>query len=349
MRLLCIVWCALHVVASTTRLPVSLGTYLARDPSSSSQSSSLAVAVQALAAASIKISDEIRRLPLRHHIEDTATHGSNASGDRQRPLDVLSNDIIKQSLTMTGIVRAMISEEDDDAVIFKASDSSDGPLLRCYFDPLDGSSNIDCGVATGTIFALAKHDDDNLLQTGSKLLAAGYIMYSSSTELVLSMGNNRVVGFTLNPDTREYVMTRENIRIPRRGTYYSLNEGRSSDWPVGLQNYVQDIKDGKGRSGERYSSRYICSMVADFHRTLLYGGWCSNPRAHLRLLYEVAPLAFLCEQSGGLATDGVNRLLDICPSHLHHKLPCFLGSKDDIEELMSYGDVRQLADIKYKS
>ena len=129
----------------------------------------------------------------------------------------------------------------------------------------------------------------------------------------------------------------------------SLNEGRSADWPDGLRRYIDDIKNGKSIWGKRYSSRYVCSLVADFHRTLLYGGWAGNPRSHLRLLYEGLPLAMLVEEAGGKGTDGIQRLLDISLQQLHQRTPVFLGSKDDIIELLTYGDVQQIGTIKYEA
>ena len=184
-------------------------------------------------------------------------------------------------------------------------------------------------------------------------------------------------GFTLDPKSKSFVITRKDVICPSRGPYYSLNEGiftsltllylsrcplthlllpkwmcfigRSADWPEGLQNYIQTIKNGKGTWGKRYSSRYICSLVADFHRTLLYGGWAGNPRSHLRLLYEAAPLGMIAMEAKGKGSDGIENLIDLLPSQLHHKTPVFLGSLEDIEELESYENVQQLGTIKYEA
>ncbi|KAK9845922.1 hypothetical protein WJX81_006049 [Elliptochloris bilobata] len=137
------------------------------------------------------------------------------------------------------------------------------------------------------------------------------------------------------------------MRIPARGQIYSVNDARYFDWPAGLRRYIDDVRQGRGQSGKQYSARYICSLVADFHRTLLYGGLAMNPRSHLRLVYEANPLAFLVEQAGGRGSDGVRRILDLAPEKLHQRLPLFLGSQEDIAELESYGDVQQLKNPGY--
>jgi len=299
--------------------------------------------VIAIANSAVEISGMLSRAPIDGNIGG----GSGASsGDRdvQKPLDILSNDIVKTRLLKTGAVSWIATEEDDEPI---AGDISRG-LTVCY-DPLDGSSNIDCASPTGSIFSIS--DPASLdsgerfqLRPGDDLSCAGYVLYSSSTELVLSLGREHdagVCGFTLDRATGDFVLTRSNIKVPERGQFYSLNDGRSTDWPEGLQRYIQHIKDGRGESGQRYSSRYVCSLVADLHRTLLYGGWCGNPRSHLRLLFEGAPLAFILEAAGGAGSDGIKRLLEIQPLKIHHRLPVFLGSRLDILELQSYKDVQQ--------
>ena len=238
-----------------------------------------------------------------------------------KKLDDISNNVLLRELKASAIASIFVSEEEQEPVLL---DGRSGLILAC--DPLDGSSNVDCAVPTGTIFGVYKckkpsttisSPDDALeivLQPGASLLAAGYVMYSSSIEMVLCLGQGLGVhGFTLNPDTNKFILTRQNLRCPVRGPYYSLNEGRSNDWPEGLRKYIDDIKNGRSQWGKRYSSRYVCSLVADFHRTLLYGGWAGNPRSHLRLFYEAAPLAMLAEESGGAATNGKMRLLEITP------------------------------------
>eukprot|EP00850_Spirogloea_muscicola_P005911 SM000027S09692 [mRNA] locus=s27:877144:878193:+ [translate_table: standard] len=225
------------------------------------------------------------------------------------------------------------------------------------FDPLDGSRNIDASIPTGTIFGVYRNDPSLgpagadsatsfALQPGRQQVAAGYALYSSATMLVLTVGSG-THGFTLDRGLGSFVLTHPDIRIPERGQIYSLNDARYFDWPPGLQRYIDAVRQGRGESGKQYSARYICSLVADFHRTLLYGGVAANPRSHLRLVYEANPLALLAEQAGGRASDDTQRILDIAPAKLHHRLPLFLGSPADIAELESYGDVQQISTKKY--
>ena len=264
--------------------------------------------------------------------------------DRQKKLDVIANDVVRQSLIDSGAVFAYASEEEDDIQPLKTESSS----VFVAFDPLDGSSNIDCASPTGTIFGVYRNANISELRGRESMVAAGYILYSSSTEYVVSLAGRPVQGFTLDPHSNRFLLSRESILVPAHGPYYSLNEGRSADWPEGLSAYINCVKNGRGRQqGVRYSLRYVCSLVADVHRTLLYGGWAGNPRAHLRLLFEAAPLAFIMENAGGRGSDGVVDLLDVAPSKVHHRLPVFLGSKDDIDELLAYGDVQQTKVGKY--
>jgi fructose-1,6-bisphosphatase I len=171
-------------------------------------------------------------------------------------------------------------------------------------------------------------------------VVAGYALYSSATELVISGIGDETVVFTLD-DSNAFRCSRTNITCPDRGPYYSLNEAREPDWPDGLRKWIFDAKRGETPAQMKYSARYICSLTADVHRTLLKGGWAGNPRPHLRLLYEAAPLAFIAEKSGGLGSDGINNLLDVKPDCLHQRVCCFIGSKLDIRDLEYYGDVQQ--------
>eukprot|EP00611_Tribonema_gayanum_P013198 TRINITY_DN239_c0_g1_i4.p1 TRINITY_DN239_c0_g1~~TRINITY_DN239_c0_g1_i4.p1 ORF type:complete len:421 (-),score=138.59 TRINITY_DN239_c0_g1_i4:179-1381(-) len=277
----------------------------------------------------------------------------NIQGEEQKKLDVISNDILKECLRYTGKLGVIASEEEDHPVLVEEAFSA---KYVAVFDPLDGSSNIDAAISTGTIFGIFEEkeeclvEDDadldearlkcllNTLQPGDNLVAAGYCMYSSSTILVFTMGNG-VNGFTLDPTIGEFVLTHPNIQVPKRGKIYSFNEANSPDWDTGLQNYVEAIKSGKGESGARYSSRYIGSMVGDVHRTLLYGGIFGypgdkkNPNGKLRLLYEAAPMSFIVEQAGGKSTTGKERIMNIHPEQVHQRVPTFLGSADDVTEL----------------
>mmetsp|Transcript_3348 Transcript_3348/g.4381 ORF Transcript_3348/g.4381 Transcript_3348/m.4381 type:complete len:411 (+) Transcript_3348:102-1334(+) len=282
----------------------------------------------------------------------------NVQGEEQKKLDVISNDILKQTLKYTGKMGVVSSEEEDKPILIE--ESPEGKYVAT-FDPLDGSSNIDAGISTGTIFGIFKEtldqqclfdDSDDLtaaeldclmqtLQPGSDLVAAGYCMYSSSTILVVTFGDG-VHGFTLDNEIGEFVLTHPDMKIPRRGRIYSFNEANSLDWDECIQQYVSSLKRGDNQSETKYSSRYIGSMVGDVHRTLLYGGIfgypsdTKNPNGKLRLLYEAAPISFIVEQAGGISTTGSQRIMDITPESVHQRIPVFLGSPADVNELKSY-------------
>lgn len=213
------------------------------------------------------------------------------------------------------------------------------------FDPLDGSSNIDCLVSIGSIFAIYRKKSDgpptveDALQPGNQLVAAGYALYGSATAIVLGLGSG-VNGFTYDPAIGEFVLTDPNMRVPEKGKIYSINEGYAADWEDGVFNYIAAKKDPA--KGKPYGARYVGSMVADVHRTIKYGGIFiypatkSAPSGKLRLLYECVPMAYLMIQAGGLASDGKISILDIVPKKIHERSPIFLGSKSDVEEALSY-------------
>ncbi|KAI3702233.1 hypothetical protein L6452_27962 [Arctium lappa] len=273
--------------------------------------------------------------------------------DKPKPLDIVSNEIILSSLRNSGKVAVMASEEDDAPVWI-----ADNAPFVVVTDPLDGSRNIDASIPTGTIFGIYNRLIEldslpveekamlNSLQSGSRLIAAGYVLYSSATIICTTFGSGSHA-FTLDHSTGDFVLTHPNIKIPPRGQIYSVNDARYFDWPEGLRRYIDTIRQGKGKFPKKYSARYICSLVADLHRTLMYGGVAMNPRDHLRLVYEANPLSFVVEQAGGKGSDGKNRILSIQPVKLHQRLPLFLGSPDDIEELESYGDVQQTVNPGY--
>lgn len=280
-----------------------------------------------------------------------ASTGISAQRDAPKPLDLVANEIIKAALTETGVVAVMASEEEDFPIELAAGQDGASRYV-VVFDPLDGSRNIECSIPTGTIFGIYHMPTgatarEAVCQPGSALVASGYTLYSSATVTVVTLGGGRVASFTLDQATGEFLTTQPDLRIPNRGQIYSLNEARYWDWPAGLRAYIDDVRQGKGQNAKQYSARYVCSLVADLHRTIVYGGWCGNPRSHLRLVYEAAPLAFLVEQAGGEGSDGRRRILNIVPHALHHRLPLFLGSIDDIRELVSYGDVQQASEKKY--
>ncbi|KAK8659711.1 hypothetical protein V6N13_029905 [Hibiscus sabdariffa] len=282
------------------------------------------------------------------------TGAAPSDRDKPKPLDIVANEIILSALRNSGKVSVMASEEDDAPIWI----NGDGPFA-VVLDPLDGSRNIDASIPTGTIFGiynrLPELDNQpveekallNSLQSGTKLVAAGYVLYSSATILCASFGSG-THAFTLDHSTGDFILTHPSIRIPPRGQIYSVNDARYFDWPEGLKQYIDTVRQGKGKYPKKYSARYICSLVADFHRTLLYGGIAMNPRDHLRLVYEANPLSFLAEQAGGKGSNGKSRILSIQPVKLHQRLPLFLGSCEDIDELESYGDVQQKVNPGYE-
>ncbi|XP_004252579.1 fructose-1,6-bisphosphatase, cytosolic [Solanum lycopersicum] len=265
---------------------------------------------------------------------------TNVQGEDQKKLDVLSNEVFIKALVSSGRTCILVSEEDEEATFVEPSKRGKYCVV---FDPLDGSSNIDCGVSIGTIFGIYMMKDvheptlDDVLQPGKNMLAAGYCMYGSSCTLVLSTGKG-VNGFTLDPSLGEFILTHPDIKIPKKGKIYSVNEGNAKNWDGPTSKYVESCKFPTDGSSPK-SLRYIGSMVADVHRTLLYGGIFlypadkKSPNGKLRVLYEVFPMSFLMEQAGGQAFTGKERALDLVPTKIHERAPIFLGSYDDVEEI----------------
>ena len=261
----------------------------------------------------------------------------NVQGEQQQKLDVYANQALLHCLGMRESVAALVSEEDEEPKTFDRAGSLRGETGKyiIVFDPLDGSSNIDVNVNVGTIFSVhrrleAGSIEDSILQAGSEQLAAGYVVYGPSTVLVYTAGDG-VHLFTLDPTIGAFVLTKENLRMPEKGPYYSVNEANAPTWPAGYEEYVAGLR------GEGYSSRYIGSLVADFHRTLLKGGVFlypptkKQPGGKLRLLYEANPLAMIAEQAGGMASTGVGRVLDVVPKGIHERTPLVLGSRFELE------------------
>eukprot|EP00903_Cladosiphon_okamuranus_P008055 g7769.t1 len=302
----------------------------------------------ALEAACKGISMLVQRAAIAGATGTAAGRGQNAGGDQQKKLDVVSNDLLKGFLARSGVVRVLASEEEDEPVLVQGNDDARYVVV---FDPLDGSSNIDASIPTGTIFGVyladaSKTARENALQPGNKLVAGGYCLYSSSTVMVISLGAGTHV-FQLDRALGEFVLTHRSIRMPARGRSYSLNEAREPDWPDGLKRYISDMKSGAGQSGEKFDLVYVCSLVADVHYMLFEGGIAMNPRSHLRLVYEGNPMGWVVEQAGGRASTGTGAMLDQEPSDIHERIPTFLGSIDDVLELEGYGDVQQLGNKKY--
>jgi fructose-1,6-bisphosphatase I len=274
------------------------------------------------------------------------TDRMNVSGDEVKRLDVFADQTIYKAMDHVGHLCVMASEENED--LLHIPDHYRSGRYALIYDPLDGSSNIDANVTIGSIFSIhrrvspaGKGTMADVLQPGNKQVAAGYILYGSSMMFVYTTGNG-VHGFTLDPTVGEFLLSHENIRIPTRGSIYSVNEGNFNRWDENMQRYIKHLKEDDKSTGRPYSSRYIGSLVADFHRTLLYGGiYCypgdtKNPNGKLRLMYENNPLAFVAEQAGGAASDGRRRILDIQPEKLHQRAPLFIGSKQDVGMAMEF-------------
>jgi fructose-1,6-bisphosphatase I len=270
------------------------------------------------------------------------TGATNVQGERVQKLDVFAHETISRVLGSTGQLAVLASEEDEDIVPVPS-----GRKLGKYvvnFDPLDGSSNIDANVNIGTIFSVLARvtvrgggSVEDVLQPGRRQLCAGYVLYGSSTMLVYTTGHG-VHGFTYEPSIGEFLLSHPEIRTPERGHIYSVNEGNYARWTDGVKRYVDWLKMDDTATGRPYSARYVGSLVADFHRNLLYGGIYlypadrRNTNGKLRLLYEAAPLAFVAEQAGGAASNGHSRILDLTPKALHERTPLFLGSPLDVAD-----------------
>jgi fructose-1,6-bisphosphatase I len=269
-----------------------------------------------------------------------ATENENVQGEIQQKLDVLANEIIIKAMDHGGRLCAMASEEEPD--IIQIPDSFRCGKYCLLFDPLDGSSNIDVNVPVGTIFSVVRkitrgrHGEmEDMLQPGRRQVAAGYIIYGSSTMLVYTTGQG-AHGFTLDPSIGEFLLSHPNIRIPDDGRYLSVNGAYEELWPENVRALMRKYKGLEG-DHKALSGRYVGSLVADFHRNLLGGGIFAypanrkSPNGKLRLLYEANPLAFIVEQAGGAATDGTQRVLDVEPTELHQRTPLYIGSKREVE------------------
>lgn len=257
----------------------------------------------------------------------------NVQGEQQQKLDVFANQALIHCLGTRDSVAALVSEEDEKPVTFDRSLETGKYII--VFDPLDGSSNIDVNVNVGTIFSVHKRMtwgslNESVLQPGLKQIAAGYVLYGPSTVLVYTTGDG-VHSFTLDPTIGAFVLSQENMKMPEKGPYYSVNDSSVATWPDGYEGYVAAMRQ------DGYSARYIGSLVADFHRTLLKGGvFLYPPNKHkaggkLRLLYEANPLAFIAEQAGGAASSGTGRILEIQPTEIHQRTPFIVGSKHEME------------------
>ncbi|MEE3608005.1 class 1 fructose-bisphosphatase [Avibacterium paragallinarum] len=272
----------------------------------------------------------------------------NVQGEVQMKLDLFAHNTMKQALIAREEVAGFASEEEENFVAFDTERGRNAKYV-ILTDPLDGSSNIDVNVAVGTIFSIYRRISpigtpvtlEDFLQPGHRQVAAGYIVYGSSTMLVYTTGNG-VNGFTYDPSLGVFCLSHENIQMPTTGKIYSINEGQYLKFPMGVKKYIKYCQEEDKTTQRPYTSRYIGSLVSDFHRNLLKGGIyiypsaTNYPKGKLRLLYEGNPMAFLAEQAGGLATDGENRILDLQPIELHQRSPLFIGSKEMVEKAQKF-------------
>ncbi len=269
------------------------------------------------------------------------TGSENVHGEKVKKLDILAHEMLVKAMDHGGHLCAMASEEEED--IIHIPDQFNVGKYVLLFDPLDGSSNIDANINIGTIFSIFKRKSPegtrgtlaDCLQKGIDQVAAGYVVYGSSTMLVYSTGHG-VHGFTLDPSFGEFILSHEDIKIPEKGKIYSINEGNYLYWHPGLKKYIKYLQREDKETNRPYSGRYIGSMVADIHRTLLYGGIfmypsdSRSPNGKLRLMYECNPMAYLVEAAGGRAINGKQRILEVQPSSLHQRVPIYIGSPYDV-------------------
>lgn len=267
----------------------------------------------------------------------------NVQGEEQQKLDVFANEAFIKTLSQREVVCGIASEENDDFIQIPYCNNTDKSKYVVLIDPLDGSSNIDVNVSVGTIFSIYRRITpegtpvqlEDFLQPGNKQVAAGYVIYGSSTMLIYTTGNG-VNGFTLNPSIGTFYLSHPNMKFPENGSIYSINEGNYAMFPQGVKDYIkycQAVEDDRP-----YTSRYIGSLCSDFHRNMIKGGiyiypsGTKSPNGKLRLLYECNPMAFIAEQAGGKASDGFRRIMDIEPTELHQRVPFFCGSKNMVEK-----------------
>jgi fructose-1,6-bisphosphatase I len=299
-----------------------------------------------IAVASKIVSRDVRQAGLVDHI--LGAHGNtNIQGEEQQKLDVVADEQFIKAFEYGGEICGIASEENDDFVAFTSESAKNGKYV-VLFDPLDGSSNIDVNVSIGTIFSIYRRISavgteatlEDMLQPGSEQVAAGYVLYGSSTMLVYTTGRG-VNGFTLDPSIGEFCLSHRDMRMPETGRLYAMNEGNINICEEGLREYVAYCQSFENDKGAPYSGRYIGSLVADFHRNMIKGGiyiypdTTTSPEGKLRLLYECNPLAFIAEQAGGVASTGRKRVMDLKPTRLHQRVPFYIGSKQMVEKALS--------------
>jgi fructose-1,6-bisphosphatase I len=309
--------------------PITLEEHVKR--SGHPEAAELAIVLTQLAVAGKIIARELARAALVGQLGTTGE--TNVQGESVKKLDIWANDVVVRAMEETGLVTTLVSEEMAEPLRLTKT-GAHGRYVVC-FDPVDGSSNLDVNGIVGTIFSIRKGRET--VQPGTAQVAAGYIMYGPATLLVLTTGDG-VDGFTLGPTIGEFVRSHHQIRIPARGRVYSVNEGNSTKWEPGVRRYIEYLRAADVATGRPYTARYVGSLVADFHRTLLEGGIFlypadatgGKPSGKLRLQYEAAPMAWLVEQAGGSASTGRARIMTIHPATPHQRVPLIIGSPEDV-------------------
>jgi fructose-1,6-bisphosphatase I len=327
--------------------PVTLSQHLLSEQAflAAEHAPGMAAIIDGLGRVAVVIAQELARAAFRDR--QGYVGSTNVSGDAVKKLDVWGHEVTLATLRHSGACAALVSEEADEAIEIPESAGPGGLVVCC--DPVDGSSNLDVNGAVGTIFSLRPSHGRRpagpaALGRGTEQIAAGYMMYGPATTLVYTVGRG-THGFVLDPEAGEFLLTHPNIHLPRRGKVYGVNEGNGSSWHPGQRAFVEHLRTPDKASGRPYSLRYSGAMVADVHRTLLEGGLfmypadCSDParpKPKLRLLYEVAPMAFLVEQAGGRASTGTERVLDLQATEYHQRVAIILGSADDVALAEAY-------------
>jgi fructose-1,6-bisphosphatase I len=324
----------------------TLGEFIIKNQSSFKYSSGeLSSLINSIRLAAKVVNHEVNKAGLVDIIGPTGSH--NIQSEKQQKLDVYANEKFINTLVNRNIVCGIASEEEESFITINSNDKNNQNKYVVLIDPLDGSSNIDVNVSVGTIFSIYRRQSEigsevninDFLQAGRLQVAAGYIIYGTSTMLVYTTGSG-VNGFTLNPAIGTFYHSHSDLKIPKSGNIYSINEGNYLQFPDFVKKYIKFCQEEKNE--RPYTSRYIGSLVSDFHRNMIKGGifmypeTAKNPKGKLRLLYECNPIAFICEQAGGLAVNGNKNILDIQPKSLHQRTPFYCGSEEMIKDLQNF-------------
>lgn len=339
------IYCEYFLVRGEHKLSKTLQQFLAEQLSAGNIDQQLSDLLNAVADLSKNINDKVTHGALAGVLGFAGT--DNVQGEHQKKLDIITNEVFIDGVEWTGSIAAMASEEMDHSLSTPAEFRRGKYLIM--FDPLDGSSNIDINAPIGSIFSISeapegKVTDESFLKKGRSQVAAGYVMYSPQTILTLTVGHG-VYMFTLNLGTGQYILTKENIRIPEQTQEFAINMSNMRHWEAPVQKYVKELLEGEtGPLGKNFNMRWVAAMVAEVHRVLCRGGIFMYPRDNrdpskpgkLRLMYEANPMAMLIEQAGGRATNGHEDILNLQPEKLHQRVAVFLGSKEEVDRVTSY-------------